>query len=182
MSAVDPRPLRLIGAGEAPETTPDVVRDSARPVTPAAAPTLRMTATGTGIATSGTPAAVRRELVVVNSLMAAHPDLPPFGATDYADVPGRGSVVMIHLSNSMDVLKWARVLGAVAHDSGRSHYGRTAPEPTSGTLHDWMWWRVVYADSTAVGVPVRLWNLETSGHDRITELALAGWVRGGDER
>jgi hypothetical protein len=76
------------------------------------------------------------------------------------------------------VLKWARVLGAIAHDSGRSHYGRTAPTPTSATLPDWMWWRVVYADTDAVGVRLRLWNMETSGHARITELALAGWVRG----
>ncbi|MGW4954569.1 hypothetical protein [Streptomyces parvulus] len=178
MSAAGSRPLRLLGADEAPAGTPDVVRDSARPATPAAAPTLRMTASETGITTSGTVAAIRRELAVVNALMASRPDLPAFDATDYADVPGRGSVVMIHLSSSMAVLAWARALGAVTRDSGRSHYGRTAPDPTSATLHDWLWWRVVYADSTAVGVPVRFWNFETSGHARVAELALAGWVRG----
>lgn len=164
-----PRPLRVVGAGEAPEDTPAVVRDGAGSPEPAG--TLKLTG-------SDTVAAIRRELAVVNALMASRPDLTPFGATDYADVPGLGSTVMVHLPTSLDVLNWARALKAVARDSGRSHYGRTAPTPTSATLPDWMWWRVVYADTKAVGVQIRLWSMETSGHARIAELALAGWVRG----
>ncbi|MEV5880725.1 hypothetical protein AB0L75_42445 [Streptomyces sp. NPDC052101] len=155
-----------------------MVRESSAAPEPTVSPTLKMTTTETGVTTSGTVAAIRRELAVVNALMASHPDLTPFGATDYADVPGLGSTVMVHLPTSLDVLKWARTLGALVRDSGRSHYGRTAPTATSASLHDWMWWRVVYADTDALGVRLRLWNLETSGHDRVAELALAGWVRG----
>ena len=170
MSAREPRrTLRVVGAGETPENTPAAIRDGATAPEPAG--NLKLTG-------SDTVAAIRRELSIVNALMDAHPNLTPFGATDYADVPGLGSTVMVHLPTGMDVLKWARVLGAVAHDSGRSHYGRTAPTPTSATLPDWMWWRVVYADTKAVGVQIRLWSMETSGHVRIAELALAGWVRG----
>ncbi len=178
MSAPTGRALRLVGAAEAPEGTPDVVRDGARPPAPAAAPTLRMVDTETGVSGSGTPAAIRRELAVVNGLMAAHPTFPPFEATDYADVPGRGSVVMAKVATEGAVLKWARVLGAITMDSGRSHYGRTEPDADSATLHDWMWWRVIYADSDALGVPLRVWTLDTSAHPRVTELALAACVRG----
>ncbi|MFF9908783.1 hypothetical protein ACF1HU_35885 [Streptomyces olivaceus] len=141
--------------------------------------TVRLVGTSAGAAAPGTPAAVRRELAKVNSTMDAHPHLPAFGAVDFADVPGRGSVVMVALPDPAAVRAWSRTVGAVAEWSGRTHYGRTEPSPASTTVHDWLWWAVKYADATVNGVPVRLWTLETSGHPRVVDLALAARIPGG---
>ncbi|MGW6569979.1 hypothetical protein [Streptomyces sp. NPDC054975] len=141
-------------------------------------PTVRLIDTAAGVAGSGTPAGVRRELLAVNGLMAEHPTLPAFGAVDFADVPQRGSVVMVWLPDRDALRAWARALCIVAEYSGRSHYGRTEPTATSATLHDWLWWNVLYADADVNGVPVRFWTLETSGHPRVAELAVAARIPG----
>ncbi|MGW6926540.1 hypothetical protein ACWGA9_35655 [Streptomyces sp. NPDC054950] len=41
---------------------------------------------------------------------------------------------------------------------------------------DWLWWRLLYLDTTVDHVPVRLWTLETSAHPRALATHLAATI------
>ncbi|MEU5314404.1 hypothetical protein [Streptomyces sp. NPDC021562] len=94
-------------------------------------------------------------------LLAAHPHLPA-DSVDAIDVPGLGLTALIQVPDTRALHDWARALGAPAHWTGGSGYGTT--RPCEAGSPDWLWWRVEYIDTTAEGLPVRLWALEASAH------------------
>ncbi|MGY4983777.1 hypothetical protein ACWCYL_42805 [Streptomyces sp. 900105755] len=106
-------------------------------------------------------------------LLAAHPDLPA-DSVDVVDVPGLGLTALIQVPDTRALRDWARAIGVRAHWTGASGYGTTHPRQDGAP--DWLWWRVAYIDTTAAGLPVRLWALEASAHPRALATFLASTI------
>ncbi|MEU1193544.1 hypothetical protein [Streptomyces sp. NPDC005859] len=106
-------------------------------------------------------------------LLAAHPHLAAV-SVDTVDLPGPGPTALIQTEDRTALHAWARALDTTVRSTGRSSYGTT--EPRLPGVPDWLWWRLLYLDTTVDRVPVRLWTLETSAHPRVVAVHLAATI------
>ena len=106
-------------------------------------------------------------------LLAAHPALTAV-SVDTVDVPGLGQTALIQTEDRTALRAWAHALNATARITGHSSYGTTDPRLPGSP--DWLWWRLLYIDTTVGHVPVRLWTLETSAHPRVLAAHLAASI------
>ncbi|MFJ9634985.1 hypothetical protein ACIRU8_45570 [Streptomyces sp. NPDC101175] len=123
--------------------------------------------------TTTPPAPSLRAADAAAVLLAAHPALTAV-SVDTVDVPGLGQTALIQTEDRTALRAWAHALDTTARITGHSSYGTT--EPRLPGSPDWLWWRLLYVDTTVGYVPVRLWTLETSAHPRVLATHLAATI------